>query len=102
MVYEDEKVVWRIVETNEINDKPTIKLDRYSIRDKFLDIEYIKEIKELKEDYPKELCGLSLLSFMECISYFIYRDEPAEEYTNVFDICVISYNGNNNIVYEMQ
>ena len=102
LVCEDEKIVWRITEQNEINDKPTLVIDKYNIKDIFIDVEYIKEIKETKTDYPKELCGFSLLSFMKTISYFIYNDNPVEDCLNVFDICVLSYNGINNIVYEMQ
>ena len=102
LVCEDEKIVWRITEQNEINDKPTLIIDKYNIKDIFIDVEYIKEIKETKTDYPKELCGFSLLSFMKTISYFIYNNNPVEDCLNVFDICVLSYNGTNNIVYEMQ
>ena len=102
LVCEDEKIVWRITEQNEINDKPTLIIDKYNIKDIFIDVEYIKEIKEIKTDYPKELCGFSLLSFMKTISYFIYSNNPVEDCLNVFDICVLSYNGTNNIVYEMQ
>ena len=102
LVCEDEKIVWRITEQNEINDKPTLIIDKYNIKDMFIDVEYIKEIKETKTDYPKELCGFSLLSFMKTISYFIYNNNPVEDCLNVFDICVLSYNGTNNIVYEMQ
>ncbi len=102
LVYEDGKFVWRITEQNEINDKPTLIIDKYNIKDMFIDVEYIKEIKETKADYPKELCGFSLLSFMKTISYFVYNDNPVEDCLNVFDICVLSYNGTNNVVYEMQ
>lgn len=100
LVYEDEKVVWRIIEKNEINDKPTLNLDLTNIRD-FIDDEYFKNIKEQYLDYPKDLCGISLYSFMESISYFIYQDELIET-VNVCDICILSNNGNNNIVYEIQ
>ena len=102
LVYEDKRFVWRITEQNEINDKPTLIIDKYNIKDIFIDVEYIKEIKEIKTDYPKELCGFSLLSFMKTISYFIYNDNPVEDCLNVFDICVLAHNGINNVVYEMQ
>ena len=102
LVCEDEKIVWRITEQNEINDKPTLIIDKYNIKDMFIDVEYIKEIKETKTDYPKELCGFSLLSFMKTISYFIYNNNPVEDCLNVFDICVLAHNGINNVVYEMQ
>jgi hypothetical protein len=48
ITYENEKVVWRIVEKDEINIQSTLKLDIYNIKETFIDIEYIKEIKELK------------------------------------------------------
>ena len=102
IAYENEKVVWRIVEKNEINDKPTLNVDSYNIQELFIDNSYIKEIKESKEDYPKDLCGFSLLSFMETLSYFIYRDELVGDTINIFDICMISDNGINNVVYELQ
>lgn len=101
LVYEDEKIVWRIIEKNELNDKPTLKLDLYNIKELFMDEEYVKDIKEKYSDYPKELCGVSLYSFMEAISYFVYQDELIET-LNVCDICMLSNNENNNIVYEIQ
>ena len=102
ITYENEKVVWRIVEKDEINNQPTLKLDMYNIKETFIDADYIKEIKELKEDYPKDLCGFSLISFMDTISYFVYSNELIGEPIDVFDICMLSDNGNNNVVYEMQ
>lgn len=102
ITYEDEKVVWRIVEKDEINNQSTLKLDMYNIKETFIDVDYIKEIKELKEDYPKDLCGFSLISFMDTISYFVYSNELIGEPIDVFNICMLSDNGNNNVVYEMQ
>ena len=102
LVYENEKVIWRITEKDEINNQNTLRLDIYNLKSTFVDNDYIKEIKELKEDYPKELCGMSLVSFMDAISYFIYGSKLIGEPICVFDICMISDNGNNNVVYELQ
>lgn len=102
ITYENEKVVWRIVEKDEINNQSTLKLDMYNIKETFIDVDYIKEIKELKEDYPKDLCGFSLISFMDTISYFVYSNELIGEPIDVFNICMLSDNGNNNVVYEIQ
>jgi hypothetical protein len=102
ITYENEKVVWRIVEKDEINNQSTLKLDMYNIKETIIDADYIKEIKELKEDYPKDLCGFSLISFMDTISYFVYSNELIGEPIDVFNICVLSDNGNNNVVYEIQ
>ena len=102
IIYENEKVVWRIVEKDEINNQSTLKLDTYNIKELFIDVDYIKEIKELKEDYPKDLCGFSLISFMDTISYFVYSNELIGEPIDVFNICMLSDNGSNNVVYEMQ
>ena len=100
ILYENKRNVWRIIEHNEISDKETVKLDIYNIKE-FIDAEYIKDIKELYEDYPKDLCGFSLISFMETISHFVYRDDFITT-MSVFDICMLSNNGNNNVVYEVQ
>ena len=100
LLYENERNVWRIIERNEISDKETVKLDIYNIKE-FIDAEYIKDVKELYEDYPKDLCGFSLISFMETISHFVYRDDFITT-MSVFDICMLSNNGNNNVVYEVQ
>ena len=100
--YENEKIIWRIVDKNEITDSTILQLDKYNIKEIFIDDDYVKEIKELKVDYPKVLCGFSLLSFTETLRYFIYRDELIEDVVNVFDICIVSNNGNNNVVYELQ
>lgn len=103
ITYEDERYVWRIVEENEINYTSTKKLDIYNILDLFDDKdEYINEVKENLETFPKELYGLSFISFMETISYFVFNDELIPDIINVFDICMISNNGSNNVVYEVQ
>ena len=100
LLFEDEKIVWRIVENNELTKKETKVLNSYNIKE-FVDVEYIKEIKESYNDYPKDLCGVSLFSFMETISYFIFEKEFIST-MDVFGICMLSNNGNNNVVYEMQ
>lgn len=101
--YENEKIVWRIVENNELNIKITKELNVFNIIDLLKDKEdYINEIKNSMNDFPKELFGLSFISFMQTISHFIYSDELIDDIINVFDICMISNNGNNNVVYEVQ
>lgn len=102
IIYENERIVWRIVESNEINDTPTKRLDVYNIIETFKDNEeYLKEVKETLETFPKELYGLSFISFMETISHFVFSDELIE-ITDAFNICMLSNNGNNNVVYECQ
>ena len=98
---EDGKIIWRIVEKDELNNIPTLFIDINNIVE-LLDVEYVKEIKEKLEDYPKELCGISLLSFMETINHFVYNEEKIDDVYNIFDICMLSNNGTNNIVYELQ
>ena len=100
LLNEDGKIIWRIIEKDEINNKETKELDIYNISE-FIDNDYIKEIKELYEDYPKDLCGSSLISFIETIYYFIVKEEFITT-MDVFGICMLSNNGNNNVVYEMQ
>lgn len=102
IAYENEKIIWRIVEENEINDTPTKRLDAYNVLETFDDNEeYLKEVKETLETFPKELYGLSFISFMETVSHFVFSDELID-IINVFDICMLSNNGNNNVVYECQ
>ena len=100
LLNEDGKIIWRIIEKDEINNKETKELDIYNISE-FIDNDYIKEIKELYEDYPKDLCGSSLISFIETIYYFIVKEEFITT-MDVFGICMLSNNGINNVVYEMQ
>ena len=100
LLFENERMVWRIVENGEINNKETKDVDIYNIKE-FVDVEYIKEVKEKFEDYPKDLCGTSLISFIETIAYFIFKDDFITT-MDVFGICMISNNGNNNVVYEVQ
>ena len=103
ITYENERYVWRIVEENEINYTSTKKLDIYNILDLFDDKDkYVNEVKENLETFPKELYGLSFISFMETISHFVFSDELIPDIINVFDICMISNNGSNNVVYEVQ
>lgn len=102
ITYENERIVWRIVESNEINDIPTKRLDIYNVVETFKDNEeYLKEVKEILETFPKELYGLSFISFIETISHFVFSDELIE-LMDVFNICMLSNNGNNNVVYECQ
>ena len=103
IMFEDEKFIWRIVEENEINDIPTKKLDAYNIIETFDNKdEYLKEVKETLETFPKELYGLSFISFMETISHFVFNEELIPDIINVFDICMVANNGVNNVVYECQ
>ena len=101
LMREGDKIVWRIVEKDEINNIPTLYIDANSIVE-LLDADYVKEIKEKLNDYPKELCGFSLLAFMETINHFVYSEEKVDDIYNVFDICMLANNGNNNVVYELQ
>ena len=101
LMREGDKIVWRIVEKDEINNIPTLYIDANSIVE-LLDADYVKEIKEKLNDYPKELCGFSLLAFMETINHFVYSEEKIDDVYNVFDICMLANNGNNNVVYELQ
>jgi hypothetical protein len=98
---ENDKIIWRIIEKDEINNTPTLYIDSNNITE-LIDVDYIKNIKEKMEDYPKELCGISLLSFMETINHFVYSEEKIDDVYNVFDICMLSSNNNNNVVYELQ
>jgi hypothetical protein len=98
---ENDKIIWRIIEKDEINNTPTLYIDSNNITE-LIDVDYIKNIKEKMEDYPKELCGFSLLSFMETINHFVYSEEKIDDVYNVFDICMLSSNSNNNVVYELQ
>lgn len=103
ITYENEKFVWRIVENNELNTKSTKELNLYNIGDLIDGKEdYLNEVKKLMNDFPKELFGLSFISFMQTISHFVYNDELIDDVINVFDICMLSDNGHNNVVYEVQ
>ena len=46
LLNEDGKIIWRIIEKDEINNKETKELDIYNISE-FIDNDYIKVIKEL-------------------------------------------------------
>lgn len=101
--YENEKIVWRIIENNELKLKSTKELTLYNITDIFDNKEeYLNEVRSMMNDFPKELYGLSFISFMQTISHFVYSEELIDDIINVFDICMISNNGNNNVVYEVQ
>lgn len=103
ITYENERFVWRIVENNELNIKSTKELNLYNVTDLFDGKEdYLNEVKKLMNDFPKELSGLSFISFMQTISHFVYNDKLIDDVINVFDICMISNNGHNNVVYEVQ
>lgn len=96
----DEKLKWNIIENGEINTQETKHVNFDNIKE-FITEDYINIIKEKYVNYPKELYGKSLLSFMETINHFVYNIEKIDKEYNVFDICMISNNGENNIVYEV-
>ena len=100
ILIENEKYIWRIIDKGEINNIETKEINISNIKE-FVDPDYIKEIKDKHVDYPKDLCGVSLLSFIEAIVYFVFKEDEIST-TDVFGICMISNNGKNNVVYEMQ
>jgi hypothetical protein len=103
ILYENEKFVWRIIEDNELNNINTKRLDSYNVVETFKGKdEYLQEIKETLVSFPKELYGLSFISFMETISHFIFNEEKINDIINVFGICMLSSNATNNVVYEVQ
>lgn len=100
ILIENEKCIWRLLDKGEINNIETKEFDIYSIKE-FVDSNYIKEIKDKHVDYPKDLCGVSLISFIEAILHFVFKEDEIPT-TDVFGICMLSNNSKNNVVYEMQ
>ena len=96
----DEKLKWNIIESGEINTEKTKYIDFNNINE-FITEDYINKVKERYMIYPKDLCGKVLLSFMETLNHFIYNDEKIDGEHNISDLCILSSNGNNNIVYEV-
>jgi hypothetical protein len=100
LMNENNKITWNLVEPNEITNISTIRLDKDNILEIFDKETYAKDF-DMNEGYPKVLYGLSFISFMETIAYFMIQDNLINEATNIFDICILSSNGVNNIVYEL-
>jgi len=95
----DNEISWRILEKGETIPGMILELTKENILDIFKDDEYINKLKETFEDYPKELYGLSFISFMETMEYFLMLDDLIEEEINVFGICKLYSNTINNIIY---
>jgi hypothetical protein len=98
--FENNKFVWRLFDRNDL-DENVIKLNRYDIEDKFPGKdEYFIEIRQTLENYPKAFYCYSFICFIDTIEHVLKGEELKETY-EVFDICKIEFNGENNIVYEI-
>ena len=95
----DNKISWRILEKGETIPGMILELTKENILDIFKDDEYTNKLKEIFEIYPKELYGLSFISFMETMEYFLMSDDLIEEEIDVFSICKLYSNTINNIIY---
>jgi hypothetical protein len=95
----DNEISWRILEKGETIPGMILELTKENILDIFKDDEHVNKLKETFENYPKELYGLSFISFMETMEYFLMLDDLIEEEINVFDICKLYSNTINNIIY---
>ena len=95
----DNEISWRILEKGETIPGMILELTKENILDIFKDDEHVNKLKEMFENYPKELYGLSFISFMETMEYFLMLDDLIEEEINVFGICKLYSNTINNIIY---
>ena len=95
----DNDISWRILEKGETIPGMILELTKENILDVFKDDNYINKTKEMFENYPKELYGLSFISFMETMEYFLMLDDLIEEEIDVFYICKLFSNTTNNIIY---
>ena len=99
LLYENDKLVWKLFDNDFTN---VLTLDIFNVEHIFKGKEeYMIEIKQKYEHYPKEFYGKSLVCFMEALASIVYGDELIEEEINVFDICLMGNNGKNNIIYEI-
>ena len=100
ITFENDKFVWRLFDRNDI-DENVLRIDRFNIRDIFPGIdEYIIEVRQTLEKYPKELYCYSFICFIDTIEHILKGEELKETYS-VFDICKVEFNGEINIVYEI-
>ena len=95
----DNEISWRILEKGETIPGMILELTKENILDIFKDDGHANKLKETFENYPKELYGLSFISFMETMEYFLMLDDLIGEEINVFDICKLYSNTINNIIY---
>lgn len=66
--------------------------------------DFLKELQEKEGmvDFPKELYGKAFMCLAETITEFLYQEDIIEDCYNIFDICMLTNNGKNNIIYEIQ
>ena len=103
VVYENDNIVWRIFDRDDIDVENIIRLNQYNIEEHIPGKEeYIIEVKETFKNYPKVFYGMNLLCFTDTLDKFLYTDELIIEPCNVFDICELFNNGENNIIYEIK
>ena len=103
------------VEDKKIKCSQYVKDDIYEVVTTKIKIEEINEffqgkdefLKELQEkegfvEFPKDLYGKAFMCLAEVLTELIYQEDLITEVYNVFDICMLTNNGRNNVIYEVQ
>lgn len=103
------------VEDKKIKCSQYVKDDIYEVVTTKIKIEEINEffqgkdefLKELQEkegfvEFPKDLYGKAFMCLAEMLTELIYQEDLITEVYNVFDICMLTNNGRNNVIYEVQ
>ena len=103
------------VEDKKIKCSQYVKDDIYEVVTTKIKIEEINEffqgkdefLKELQEkegfvEFPKDLYGKAFMCLSEVLTELIYQEDLIMEVYNVFDICMLTNNGRNNVIYEVQ
>jgi hypothetical protein len=99
LIYDDNKIIWKLFDGDFTN---VLLVDFSNIDYIFEDKgEYILKIKQKYEHYPKEFYNKSFFAFMDALADLVYSSEFIEEELNVFDLCILHNNGENNIIYEV-
>lgn len=103
------------VEDKKIKCSQYVKDDIYEVVTTKIKIEEINEffqgkdefLKELQEkegfvEFPKDLYGKAFMCLAEVLTELIYQEDLITEVYNIFDICMLTNNGRNNVIYEVQ
>jgi hypothetical protein len=104
IIFDEERDRWRRCMDDDLYDPKIKDVNIDEINNLFKGKEeFLKDLKEKHniENFPKKLYGKAFMCLAMTVTDMVNKDEMYE-YINVLDLFVLSNNGHNNIIYEMQ
>lgn len=100
---ENEQIVWSQYKKDDLYEVVTTKVKKDNLNELFGNGEdIIDNLKAQDIIVPKELYGNSFLCLAEVITDILYKEKLVGDVYNIYNIFMLSDNGSNNIIYEVQ